>query len=475
MRDILDPQDRWLGAPVGFVSSSNKAPVAIDDTLAVAMDSGPVTIDVLANDFDPEGAPLSLVYASAGLGTAVAEPNNTVTYTPPAGISGFDTIVYEVADDLDQRQIAQVNVTITGQALSLTTLQDNTMEIDAAAAPLDLTITEPAQWAGTYNLDIADLTGGPLNIAPPTVAGDVTAGQVLTASGGLWINDTSEVPLTQTWQWRSNGADISGATQSTYTVQSGDVGQVISVAEAQSDAAGQREATAQAASSQTFGPALDAGLLGWWDASDLGTISEQSGGVANWTDKAGAGALIQDSAALRPLTGTRQLNGLNVIDFDGSHYLADATRVLPGSGDVAFHMALAIDSTSNAFEALLALEATNDFQLDANNNTQFDGRLNSAGIGTSVNLTGGPFSGGLIFTLVFDRTGSATAEVFVADASRGTTDYSVPLDANTTLLLMANRALNARANGAVAELILTSTLNNRADYHAYLAAKWGLV
>ena len=88
MRTIFDPDNLWLGpAPMAQLSNSNKLPVAIDDALSVLRDSGPVTVDVLANDFDPEGQPLSLVSASAALGTAVAEADDTVTYTPPPGIS----------------------------------------------------------------------------------------------------------------------------------------------------------------------------------------------------------------------------------------------------------------------------------------------------------------------------------------------------------------------------------------------------
>ena len=474
MRDILDSQNRWLGAPGGFLLSTNKAPVALDDTLSVAQDSGAISIDVLANDFDPEGQPLTLISAIAGLGTAVAEPDNTVTYTPPAGISGFDTVVYEVADDVDQRRTAQINVTITTPALAITTQADNTMVVDADNATLDLTLTQPGAWAGLYQLDIGDLNGGPINLVAPTVTGNFSAGQALNAKGGLWIYDMNEGGPVQSWQWRSNGTDISGATQATYTVQAGDIGQVLSVAETQTDGAGQRSATAQVVGSQTFQPDLDGGLLGWWDASDAASITEDTGAVTDWADKAGAGALSQGNPVLRPTTGTRSLNGLNVIDFDGAQFLWDGIRSLPASGDVAFHMALVIDSTSNAFEAPLSVDATNDFQLDSANAAQFDGQLNVSGIGSSSTLTGGPFSGGLILSIIFDRTGSATAEIFVADASRGVTSYTQPLDSTVALHVMANRALNARVDGAVAEVALTSTINNRADYHAYLAAKWGL-
>ena len=73
MRDILDPADIWVGTPGTVFLNTNKLPVAVDDALSVLMGSGPVSVDVLANDYDPEGRALSLVSATASLGTAVAE------------------------------------------------------------------------------------------------------------------------------------------------------------------------------------------------------------------------------------------------------------------------------------------------------------------------------------------------------------------------------------------------------------------
>ena len=111
MQTIFDLTNRWIGASHLVLSSSNKHPVAVDDALTVSKDSGPVSVAVLTNDFDPEGQPLTLVTANAALGTAVAEADNTVTYTPPPGVSGFDTVVYEIADDQNQVRTAQINVT----------------------------------------------------------------------------------------------------------------------------------------------------------------------------------------------------------------------------------------------------------------------------------------------------------------------------------------------------------------------------
>ena len=472
MRDILDPADVWLGTPIGAEVFGNKKPVALDDALTVTKDSGAVTVNVLANDHDPEGASLTLVSASAALGTAVAEADNTVTYTPPPGITGADTVVYEIADDLDQRSTAQINVTITEPDLTITVEPDNTLVVNAETGAIDITVTQPPEFAGTYQTNTADLALGPVNLVPPGTSGSVVAGQVLTAEDGLWIFETAAGAPAQGWQWRRDGVDIAGATGASYTVQAGDMGQALTVAETQTDTFGQRSAESTPADAG-FLPSDDTGLIAWYAADDAATITESAGAVSAWASKTGGAALTQAALNLRPQTGTRTLNGLNVLDFDGGDFLERAIT-LPASGDVAVHMVLAIDAVANQYEAVLAFEATNDVQIDAGHDTQFDGRLNAAGIGTTTGLTGGPFSGALILSAVFDRTGVAQAEVFIADTSRGTMTYSAPLDSATALHLMTNRSKNAWIDGAVAELIVSGTLSNRADHHAYLTAKWGV-
>ena len=76
--------------------------------------------------------------------------------------------------------------------------------------------------------------------------------------------------------------------------------------------------------------------------------------------------------------------------------------------------------------------------------------------------------------MIFDRTGSGQAEVFIGNVSRGVTAYTAPLDQFVDLILMSNRSKNAWVNGAVAEVVVTGDITNRADHHAYLAAKWGV-
>lgn len=472
MRDILDPIDIWLGLSPSAQVFGDKRPVTVDDAISVEKDSGPVTVTVLANDFDPEGGALTLISASAALGSAVAEANNTVTYTPPAGISGSDTVVYEIADDQDQRTAGQINVTITESLLAIAVQGDNTMVVTTGNGPFDITVTAPAVFAGTYTAQSADLITGPVPLVGPVLSGTPGAGQTLSADAGLWIYETTAAPLVQSWQWQRAGADIAGANAATYTLQPADVGVALTATEIMSDANGTRLAVS-APVGTSFLPSDDTALLAWWDADDAATITDATGAVSSWSDKAGGAALTATASPQTPGTGSRSLNGRNVLDFNGNSHL-QADRTFPASGNLAFHVVLEIDSVSNPFEAILAVEGSNDFQIDANAASQFDGRFNPAGIGTATALSGGPFSGTYILSILFDQTGTATTEIVMNDVLRASTAYTAPLDASAALHIMTNRSKNAWANGAVAEIIITGDTANRSEYHSYLSAKWGI-
>ena len=275
MRDILDPTHWWVGTPDGTQVFGNKRPVAIDDTLVVVIDSGPVSVAVLANDFDPEGGPRTLISAVAALGTAVAEADNTVTYTPPAGISGFDTVVYEIADDQDQRQTGQIDVTIAdiGFSLAIGTEADNTLSVTADPGAMTLTVTDPAEFSGSYPFDVGNLATGPVNLVLPGIAGALTEGTVLNAENGLWVYDSTAGTPLRSYQWRRGGADIAGQTGASYTVQSADLAPGVSLVETLTDSFGARSAESVAlAGSGAFQPSDDALLLGWWDGADVAAV-----------------------------------------------------------------------------------------------------------------------------------------------------------------------------------------------------------
>ena len=72
----------------------------------------PVTIDVLANDSDDEGNPLTpVIVTRPAFGTVVVNVNGTITYTPTYGFTGTDTFTYKVSDG-NQDTLATVTITV---------------------------------------------------------------------------------------------------------------------------------------------------------------------------------------------------------------------------------------------------------------------------------------------------------------------------------------------------------------------------
>jgi len=96
----------------------NLPPVAVDDSVTVGEDSGPIVISVLANDSDPDvGDTLSVSSVSTptgGGGTATTN-NQTVTYTPALNFSGTTSFTYQVSDG---SVTSQGTVTVTVNPVS---------------------------------------------------------------------------------------------------------------------------------------------------------------------------------------------------------------------------------------------------------------------------------------------------------------------------------------------------------------------
>ncbi|MGE3277325.1 MAG: MBG domain-containing protein, partial [Vicinamibacterales bacterium] len=92
----------------------NQPPVAVNDT-ATTEEETPVTVTVLANDFDADGDTLTVtgVTGNPARATVTANPGGTVTYTPVAGFSGTDTFTYTVDDGHGGTATATVTVTVT--------------------------------------------------------------------------------------------------------------------------------------------------------------------------------------------------------------------------------------------------------------------------------------------------------------------------------------------------------------------------
>jgi len=90
----------------------NTPPVAVDDE-ALTTENMPVTIDVLANDTDADGDPLTVANVNySGAGLVVVNADNTVTYTPEASFTGTDSFTYTVNDGTVDGNTATVTITV---------------------------------------------------------------------------------------------------------------------------------------------------------------------------------------------------------------------------------------------------------------------------------------------------------------------------------------------------------------------------
>lgn len=112
---------------------------------------------------------------------------------------------------------------------------------------------------GGYSVNLAK----PVNRALPAISGIIQVGQTLSASAGTWSNS----PASYAYQWQNEGSAISGATAATYTLTTGDIGGLITVAVTATNLAG----SSDPAISSLVGPTL--GTTVFYVSSSTGSDS----------------------------------------------------------------------------------------------------------------------------------------------------------------------------------------------------------
>jgi hypothetical protein len=168
----------------------NRPPVAVDDAATTAF-ATPVAINVLANDSDPDGDPLTISGVTAPANGSVSASGATITYTPAPGFSGTDRFTYTIDDGRGGSATANVTVTV-GAAPNqppvaiddaATTISGTPVSIDVLANDSDpdgdpLTI----QSVGAPRLGTVAISGGAIVYTP-------VAGAVGTDAFTYTIND----------------------------------------------------------------------------------------------------------------------------------------------------------------------------------------------------------------------------------------------------------------------------------------------
>ena len=172
-----------IGADEG--PATNRPPLAINDAATTRINT-PVTINVLANDSDPEGQldPTSVMIAvEPTQGTAVVNGNGTITYTPPVGYTGTARFYYTVRDLLGATSLQ-----------ALVTVQVTNVDI--------LTVTRADYRVGTQQWDIrgrATVTTNntvTVRFTSATGLGGAVIGTATVRSDGTWLLSRRATPST---------------------------------------------------------------------------------------------------------------------------------------------------------------------------------------------------------------------------------------------------------------------------------------
>lgn len=139
--DLVNEGDWIANSPLDM--AENLPPLVNNDTVQTEAETS-VTIDVLANDLDPEGAPLFVQgLTQPAQGTAMLNDDGTVRYTPAPGFTGTDSFGYTVSD-LVMSSNAQVGILVvpanqppTAEDDQATTDENNSIVIDVGANDSD--------------------------------------------------------------------------------------------------------------------------------------------------------------------------------------------------------------------------------------------------------------------------------------------------------------------------------------------------
>jgi hypothetical protein len=98
------------------ITITNTLPEAVNDMVTTEMGQI-VIIDVLANDSDPDGDPITVgSFSYEGSGTLVLNEDGTFTYTPGEDFSGEESFMYSASDPQIGAESTDATVTITVNA-----------------------------------------------------------------------------------------------------------------------------------------------------------------------------------------------------------------------------------------------------------------------------------------------------------------------------------------------------------------------
>jgi hypothetical protein len=142
--DLHGIDESVTSAPTAAVANVNDPPVANNDSTSTSEDT-PITVNVVGNDSDVEGDPLTVSAVTQGANGTVTFSGGSVTYTPNANFNGSDSFTYTVSDGNGGTAMATVSVTVNpvndvpvANNDSATTNEDTPVTVNVVANDTDV-------------------------------------------------------------------------------------------------------------------------------------------------------------------------------------------------------------------------------------------------------------------------------------------------------------------------------------------------
>lgn len=233
-------------------------------------------------------------------------------------------------------------------------------------------------------------------------------------------------------------------------------------------------------------PTEISGLKLWLDADDAATITDTAGAVSQWDDKSGLNNhATQSTEASKPTTGSRTVNGLNVIDFDGvDDWLGLTVQPITGTeARTVIIMMLADNAASNNYG--VSLSDTGGSGGTYNVTPEIALRINNANriFGTSA-IEDGVTPGIILFTNHANSTLELNANNFqpykngalLSGGSSVSPETLVNTDSGSPAIGAQFGGSN-RLNGIIGEIIIYDKVLSaveRSEIDHYLGEKWNI-
>ena len=237
---------------------------------------------------------------------------------------------------------------------------------------------------------------------------------------------------------------------------------------------------------EVFGAESDP-LEAWFRADVASSLITAGDSVTTWNNLVDNTkfTMQSDGGADTPTTGG-SINGVPALQFSNPQRLAASQDNIakPSNGNLTIVTCVDIGAVDQSADSIFGVEdaSSNNFKVEANSATQFDGKYAQSGLGGPFNFSGGPYSGPHIVVVDMDFAGS-TIRARVDGTEVGSSgSYNNQLGRRIAVKLMSQPIGNRQLAGQMAEFIMACFEDNGyTDSEAYiekcegyLAYKYGL-